>query len=166
MKDRMEEINKQWTSAMNLNNVIRNNLPPEFPEIVTLCGSTRFMDAYTKEMRRLTLEGKIVISVGLFGHQEGLDMASETKVMLDELHKRKIDLSDRIHVINPRVWVCYVCKKPCGECPSYDRPSQCCGAKMGERSGYIGSSTRSEIEYATANGKQITYMEPIENQSV
>jgi len=165
MKDRMEEINKQWTSAMNLNNVIRNNLPPEFPEIVTLCGSTRFMDAYTKEMRRLTLEGKIVISVGMFGHQEGLDMASETKVMLNELHKRKIDLSDRIHVINPRVWVCYVCKKPCEFGSNWGRYSSCCSSSVSCGS-YIGSSTRSEIEYATANGKQITYMEPIENQSV
>lgn len=165
MKDRMEEINKQWTSAMNLNNVIRNNLPPEFPEIVTLCGSTRFMDAYTKEMRRLTLEGKIVISVGMFGHQEGLDMASETKVMLDELHKRKIDLSDRIHVINPIVKLCGRCGKPCEVDSNWGRYSSCCSSSVSCGS-YIGSSTRSEIEYATANGKQITYMEPIENQSV
>ena len=36
-------------------------------EVVTLCGSTRFKDEFIKEQKRLTLEGKIVISVGLFG---------------------------------------------------------------------------------------------------
>ena len=42
--------------------------------VVTLCGSTRFKDAFMEAQKRLTLEGNIVISVGLFGHsgdQEG-----------------------------------------------------------------------------------------------
>lgn len=70
------------------------------PKVITLCGSTRFKDQFESEMKRLTLEGNIVISVGLFGHLEGIDMNGETKKMLDELHKRKIDLSDEIFVIN------------------------------------------------------------------
>ena len=36
--------------------------------VVTLCGSTRFKDAFMEAQKRLTLEGNIVISVGLFGH--------------------------------------------------------------------------------------------------
>jgi hypothetical protein len=48
--------------------------------------------------------------------------------MLDDMHKRKIDMADEIFVINV--------------------------------GGYIGSSTRSEIEYATATGKAIRYLEP------
>ena len=37
-------------------------------KIVTLCGSTRFKDQFLETQKRLTLEGFIVISVGLFGH--------------------------------------------------------------------------------------------------
>lgn len=37
-------------------------------KVITLCGSTRFKDAFMEEQKRLTLEGNIVISVGLFGH--------------------------------------------------------------------------------------------------
>ena len=36
--------------------------------IITLCGSTRFKDEFMEAQKRLTLEGNIVISVGLFGH--------------------------------------------------------------------------------------------------
>ncbi len=36
--------------------------------VVTLCGSTRFKNEYMEVQKRLTLEGNIVISVGLFGH--------------------------------------------------------------------------------------------------
>lgn len=104
-------------------------------EVVTLCGSTRFKDEFIKEQKRLTLEGKIVISVGLFGHGgdnevwENMpeDTLTKTKEMLDDMHKRKIDMADRIHVINVN--------------------------------GYIGSSTKSEIEYAKQTGKNITYYE-------
>ena len=102
------------------------------PEIVTLCGSTRFPAAFMDEQRRLSLEGRLVISVGLFGHTEGLDVGPDhdptpVKVMLDELHRRKIDLADRIHVVNP--------------------------------GGYIGGSTAREIEYARSLGKPVTFME-------
>ena len=75
-----------------------------FPEIVTLCGSTRFKDEYLREMKRLTLEGKIVLSVGLWGHS-GDPITEEQKRMLDELHLRKIDLSDGIFVINPGSYI-------------------------------------------------------------
>ena len=36
--------------------------------VVTLCGSTRFKDQFMEAQKWLTLEGNIVISVGLFGH--------------------------------------------------------------------------------------------------
>ena len=76
----------------------------------------------------MTLQGYIVISVGLFGHSGDQEVWNEgTKEMLDIMHKRKIDLAQAIYVIN--------------------------------KDGYIGSSTRSEIEYAKAAGKEIYYME-------
>lgn len=72
-----------------------------FPTIVTLCGSTRFAEEYIRENRTLTLNGHIVISVGLFGHQEGTAvMEGDAKILLDRLHLRKIDLADAIYVIN------------------------------------------------------------------
>ncbi len=81
------------------------------------------------------MEGNIVISVGLFGHSgdpevwDGMDEGtlSKTKEMLDDMHKRKIDMADEIYVIN-----------------------------IG---GYIGESTRSEIDYAIMNGKKVRFLE-------
>jgi hypothetical protein len=106
-------------------------------KVITLCGSTRFKDAFFEAQKRLTLEGNIVISVGLFGHSgddevwEGMgeDTMTKTKEMLDDMHKRKIDMADAIYVINV--------------------------------GGYIGSSTRSEIAYALATGKEVEYLEDV-----
>ncbi len=99
-------------------------------KVITLCGSTRFKDAFLETQKRLTLEGNIVISVGLFGHSGDDEVWKEgTKEMLDNMHKRKIDMSDGIFVINV--------------------------------GGYIGDSTRSEIDYAIRNGKTVEYLEPI-----
>ena len=97
-------------------------------KVITLCGSTRFKTEFLDAQKRLTLDGNIVISVGLFGHSGDSEVwTAGTKEMLDNMHKRKIDMSDAIYVINP--------------------------------GGYIGESTRSEIEYAKANGKEVMYLE-------
>jgi len=70
-------------------------------EVVTLCGSTRFKEEFIKVQKELTLQGKIVISVGLFGHAGDHEVWDEnTKEMLDDMHKRKIDMADFIFVIN------------------------------------------------------------------
>ena len=96
--------------------------------VITLCGSTRFKDQFLEAQKRLTLAGNIVISVGLFGHSGDDEVWTEgTKEMLDDMHKRKIDMADAIYVINV--------------------------------GGYIGESTRSEIEYAKRNGKEVRYLE-------
>ncbi len=97
-------------------------------KIITLCGSTKFKEDFIAQQKRLTLEGNIVISVGLFGHSGDEEVWAEyTKPMLDDMHKRKIDLADEIFVIN-----------------------------IG---GYIGSSTRSEIDYAKMTNKPVRYLE-------
>ena len=83
-----------------------------------------------KMQKELTLKGNIVISVGLFGHSGDNEVWTEgTKEMLDDMHKRKIDMADEIFVIN--------------------------------KDGYIGSSTKSEIEYAHKTGKKVNYLEDI-----
>ena len=100
-------------------------------KVITLCGSTRFRDAFMQEQKRLTLEGNIVISVGMFGHSGDAEVWNDgVKDMLDDMHKRKIDMADEIFVINV--------------------------------GGYIGSSTRSEIEYAKDTGKTVRYLEETE----
>lgn len=96
--------------------------------VVTLCGSTKFKEEFLKVQKELTLQGNIVISVGLFGHSGDKEVWEEdTKEMLDDMHKRKIDMANEIYVIN--------------------------------KGGYIGSSTKSEIEYAKSVGKGIKYLE-------
>lgn len=70
-------------------------------KIITLCGSTKFKDAFMKAQKELSLDGYIVISVGLFGHTGDEEVwQSGVKEMLDDMHLRKIDLADEIFVIN------------------------------------------------------------------
>lgn len=95
-------------------------------KVITLCGSTRFKQDFERVNKELTLAGNIVISVGCFGHS-GDVFTDEQKAMLDDMHKRKIDMADAIYVIN--------------------------------KNGYIGSSTRSEIEYARKHNKEVYFME-------
>jgi len=106
------------------------------PEIVCLCGSTRFTEQMLAKQWELTKAGKIVLSwcalppsyfdalntedFAHIGDKEGV------KAIIDETHKRKIDLCDRVFVINV--------------------------------DGYIGDSTRSEIEYAKLCGKPVQYL--------
>lgn len=76
------------------------------PEIVVLCGSTRFYEAFEKANFDLTLAGKIVLTIGCnTKSDEGLGITEEQKVMLDELHKRKIDLADRVLVLDIRGYI-------------------------------------------------------------
>lgn len=72
-------------------------------EVVTLCGSTKFKEDFLKAQESLTLLGCIVISVGLFGHHDGKygkEITPTVKTMLDDMHKRKIDMADTVFVIN------------------------------------------------------------------
>jgi hypothetical protein len=104
------------------------------PAVVTLCGSTRFYDEFQQANYNLTMAGKIVLSVGFYphakaehGHGEGVGHDSTEKLALDELHLRKIDLSDEVFVLNV--------------------------------GGYIGESTRREIDYAERMGVPVRYLE-------
>lgn len=75
-------------------------------KVVTLCGSTKFKDEFIKAQKELTLAGNIVISVGLFGHSGDDEVwTNDTKEMLDDMHKRKIDMSDEIYVINKNDYI-------------------------------------------------------------
>lgn len=58
-------------------------------KVVTLCGSTKFKTEFIETQKKLTLEGVIVISVGLFGHS-GDVITDSQKQMLDRMHFAKI----------------------------------------------------------------------------
>ena len=73
-------------------------------KVITLCGSTKFKDDFERVNRELTLAGNIVISVGCFGHAGDI-FTEEQKVMLDDIHKRKIDMADAIYVINKNGYI-------------------------------------------------------------
>jgi len=67
--------------------------------VITLCGSTKFKGLFEETNKRLTLAGHVVFSVGCFIHS-GDTVTEDQKKLLDEVHKRKIDLSDAIFVLN------------------------------------------------------------------
>ena len=95
-------------------------------KVITLCGSTKFKNEFLKAQKELTLMGYIVISVGLFDHSGDNEVWEDgIKEMLDDMHKRKIDMSDAIMVIDV--------------------------------DGYIGESTKKEMEYAKSKGKIIYF---------
>jgi hypothetical protein len=99
------------------------------PEIVCICGSTRFVVEMSAANRDLTYAGVIVLAPGVFLRAEereaGKSIAAEQKAALDALHLRKIDMADRVLVVNP--------------------------------GGYIGESTSREIAYARATGKPVSF---------
>lgn len=70
-------------------------------KLITLCGSTRFKEQFLETQKRLSLEGNMVLSVGLFGHSGDEEVWTPgTKEMLDYVHLHKIEISDEIFVIN------------------------------------------------------------------
>lgn len=75
-------------------------------KVITLCGSTRFRTEFERVQIELTLQGNIVVSVGLFGHSGDEDVWKDgVKEMLDDMHLAKIDMADEIYVINPGGYV-------------------------------------------------------------
>ena len=106
---------------------------PDRPEIVCICGSTRFVEEMRAANRDLTFAGVIVVAPGVFlraeDHEADQVITNEQKAALGALHLRKIDLADRVLVVNP--------------------------------GGYIGESTSREIAYAQATGKPISFTDPV-----
>lgn len=73
------------------------------PQVVTLCGSIRFAAEHLEAHRRLSLEGRVVLLPAL--PVPGNDLLPADVEVLATLHRRKIDMSDRVHVVNPGGYV-------------------------------------------------------------
>lgn len=126
----------QWASEMTRNTFIQDakNLP-DIPEIVCLCGSSRWPGIHAGLQFELAKNYAIVIPLSAYGHanlppgsrldtEDGHE-GNDLKIRLDHLHFRKIDICDRVVVV--RV------------------------------DGYVGSSTAREVEYALSIGRPVSY---------
>jgi hypothetical protein len=100
-------------------------------KVVTLCGSTTFEAEFAEVNQRLTMEGCVVISLGMFrlpnlpGYDWTAD-SSDLKGRLGAVHLQKIRMADEVYIVDP--------------------------------GGYIGKSTRREIAYAESLGKPVRYL--------
>lgn len=77
------------------------------PKIICLCGSTKFKAAFEKANFEETLKGNIVLSVGCYMHHDSIPITPSQKLMLDNLHLKKIDLSDEILILNINGYIGY-----------------------------------------------------------
>lgn len=108
---------------------------PDRPTVVVLCGSTRFVHAFREANLRETLAGRIVLSIGC-------DMRADAELFaeLDEAAIEKVKAGlDELH------------KR------KIDLADEVLVLNVG---GYVGDSTRSEIEYAQRLGRPIRWLEP------
>ena len=106
-------------------------------KVITLCGSTKFKKEFMEVQKELTLKGNIVISVGFFeqsGDDEFLKKLDEKS--LAEIKEMFTDMHKRKIDMADEIYVINV-------------------------NGYIGESTKSEIEYAINNNKKVSYLEDI-----
>lgn len=102
------------------------------PKIVCYCGSLRVaLEAFKKAEYQAVIKGEIALlpCCMFVDIEREYGAESDYKQKADDLHKRKIDISDEVFVLNA--------------------------------GGYIGQSTRSEINYAESIGKPVVYLEPI-----
>lgn len=95
-------------------------------KVVTICGSMRFAKEMIKITETLELQKGYAVIQCVYT-VDNKRLFEEDSALLDKIHKKKIDISDAIYVVN-----------------------------IG---GYIGASTKDEIEYARAHGKQVLYHE-------
>ena len=100
-------------------------------KVITLCGSTRFEAEFAEVNQRLTMEGCVVISLGMFSLPDLPDYdwtadSSGLKGRLGDVHLQKIRMADEVYIVDP--------------------------------DGYVGESTRREIAYAESLGKPVRYL--------
>ena len=97
-------------------------------KIITICGSMRYSKEMMKIAEELELKKGYAVIQCVYNvdeqKYEGVDAS-----ILDKIHRKKIDISDAIYVVNI--------------------------------DGYIGNSTKNEIEYANNNGKEVIYHEQV-----
>jgi hypothetical protein len=116
-------------------NLTEDQMVPQSAEgaakVITLCGSTKFEAEFAEVNQRLTMEGCVVISLGMFSLPDLPDYdwtvdSSDLKGRLSAVHFQKIHMADEVYIVDP--------------------------------GGYLGESTRREIAYAESLGKPVRYL--------
>lgn len=108
----------------------QQTLHPAEAKVITLCGSTTFEAEFAQVSQRLTVDGCVVISLGMFclpdlPGDDGATVISDLKARLGDLHLQKIRMADEVYIVDP--------------------------------GGYVGESTAREIAYAESLGKPVRY---------
>lgn len=111
-------------------NHLRQEFGNDFPTVVCLLGSTKYKKEILQEMEELTLNGCIVLVHGAFPHTDYLKSGEEVYGV--EAKARLQELHCRKIDLADEVLVIDV-------------------------DGYIGQSTKEEIEYALTKGKPVKY---------
>ena len=106
-------------------------------KVITLCGSTKFKDEFLRVQKELTLKGNIVISVCLFSHSGDFEVWGNMDGGTVTKTKKMLDDMRRQKI---------------------DMADEIFVINVG---GYIGDSTKKEIEYAIKCGKRVDYLEKI-----
>ncbi|MFB9313050.1 hypothetical protein [Nocardioides plantarum] len=101
------------------------------PKVITLCGSTRFEAEFAEVNQRLTMDGHVVLSLGMFSLPDlpGYDWttdADDLRTRLGDVHLQKVRMADEVYVVDP--------------------------------GGYVGESTRREIAFAESLGTPVRYL--------
>lgn len=109
------------------------------PWIICLCGSTKFYREFQEYNFKFTMEGYIVLSVGFYPHHENEFVNKIHGETVEVTEEQKIEL-DELHKrkidLADEVFII-------------------------NKGGYIGESTRSEINYTLNSKKILTYMEKL-----
>lgn len=104
------------------------------PAIVCLCGSTRFSEAFREANLRETLAARIVLTIGC-------DMKSDHELFEGKSEAELAEIKLNLDFLHRR---------------KIDLADEVLVLNVG---GYIGESTRSEIDYAYRMGKRVRYLE-------
>jgi hypothetical protein len=70
--------------------------------VITICGSMRYFPQMLNHAEQLTTNGNIVL-MGFNSTYLGGKIADDVKIMLDDMHKHKIDMSDYVHIIGDHI---------------------------------------------------------------
>ena len=116
-------------------NLMEDQQAPQSAEgeakVITLCGSTKFEAEFAEVNQRLTMEGCVVISLGMFSlpnlpDYDWTTYSSDLRRRLGKLHFQKIRMADEVYVVDP--------------------------------GGYVGESIRRENASAESLGKPVRYL--------
>lgn len=152
---------------INLPSIIRS-IDPTFPNVITLCGSSRFKPIFHILGEKLEKEGNLVLMMSFFQHgnvnnNTSISISEEERDILASIDYHRIDLSDGIIVVD---WF----RRWCSTCNTWSDSkniniyiSKIYCSKCGDETGiskdpYIGEDTLREVKYAELINKRIKYL--------